>query len=214
MKNIDRIALSNGLSPEAISLSIVKKNRPAIERYIIKNGGNPHENPAILAAQACLIHENKIYHKQRMGTPDYFTAEDAVLAEEAVAAEFDGGEADDFSPAILGTVFKAGKKAIAKINEKRKAKGKKPILSGQRFKNLTEKIKKHVEIDTGENGATIKLKNINTAPPPSINEQSDLAIIKDAVIDQATEDAKADWMKKNLPIIIAAGIVAYLIFKK
>ena len=212
MQDIDSIAVGKGIPPSSLALRIVKENRPHIEAYVRRHGGNPHPNPAVLAAQACIVHENKIAYKQKMGVPDYQTAEDAVLAEDQISEDM--GESDSFAPALLGTIFKAGKTAIAKINQKRVAKGKKPILSGPKFQNLVNKVKEHVQIDTGENGATIKLSNLNTAPPIPLDQQSDLNIIKDALIDQATTDAKTDWIKKNLPIIAIAAVVLFVVLKK
>ena len=212
MQDIDTIAIKNGISPDSLALKIVKENRPEIERYVKMHGGNPDPNPAVLAAQACIIHENKIAHMQASGVPDYEMAENRVLSEDQTREDL--GKSDSFAPALLGTLFKAGKKAITNINNKRIANGKKPILSGQKFQNLVKKVGQHVNIQTNENGLNIGVTGLNTAPPKPLNQQSDLSIIAGSVMDQMETDKKNDYIKKNLPLIALAIVALILIIKQ
>lgn len=207
MQAVDKIAYKAGVKPEIIALQIVKENIPTINRYILEHGEVPEKNPIALAAQATLLHEGKIWDKiENGGIPDYEAAERQVLAEEQLQEE--QGEVSSFVGSILGVVSKAGNAALPKINKKRVAAGKRPLLAGEKGQKLLAKINRHVQLEayddamnTGNDGSgTFK----GTAGGIFLNE------LANEVERQKTMEA----VKKYLPFAIIAIIIIIYIARK
>lgn len=201
LKAVDLIAYKAKTKPEIIALKVIKENLPLINRYVVEHGEVPEKNPIALAAQATVLHENKIWHKiENEGIPDYESAEKEVLQEEQLLE--DKGEISNFGGGILGVVFKAGSKALEKINVKRVKANKKPILGGEKGKKLLEKIQKHAEIeDSSGNG-----KN-----PLSKYKDTDTGIFLNELAKEVEAQKTKKALKKYLPLIIV-GVFIIIIF--
>lgn len=202
IKGFHRMATEQGTQPENIALTVVEEKKPIIQRWVKEHGEKPYDNPAMLAAQATLLHENKIWQKmQKNAIPDYFDAENAVMAEEQ--HQEDSNYFDDFDGGILGAVLTAGDKALDRINAKRTARGKKPILAGERGKKLREKVKLAPEF--------IELKKGGIAT--GANSESDIAIIKDELINEIRRRETKEAVKKYLPLAIIVLVAVFFIGK-
>jgi len=199
MKAIDKMAVKAGVKPEIIALQIVKENQPTIEQYVIEHGEKPLKDPIALAAQATLLHEQKIWDKiENDGIPDYESAEKEVLAEEQAAE--DRGEISNFGGSILGVVFKAGNKALDKINIKRKKNGKKEILAGEKGQRLRQKIGQHIEIEA--------IEEMKKSRPGQTDffKKTDAGIFLDSLAKEVEAQKTKDAIKKYLPYIIIAVV--------
>lgn len=206
MQAVDKMAFKAGVKPEIIALQIVKENIPAINRFVIEHGEIPEKSPIALAAQATVLHEQSIWdalENENLGS--YEAAEREILAREQ--AMEDKGEISNFLGTILGVVFKAGAKALPKINEKRIAAGKKPILAGEKGQRLLQKVNSHMEIEElydQRNGKPLNSNFKNTTGGILLNN------LAEEVERRKTNDA----IKKYLPFAVIAVIVIIFIAKK
>lgn len=207
MKAVDEMALKAGVKPEIIALQIIKENLPTIQQYVIEHGEKPETNPISLAAQATLLHEQKIWDKvENDGIPDYDSAENEVLAEEQAAEN--RGEISSFLGSILGVVFKAGARALPKINEKRRKAGKKEILAGEKGQRLLNKVNRHVEIE-----AIYDAQNDARNNAGSKFKQTDAGIFLSSLSDEVESQKTMEAVKKYLPYAIIA-IIAIIYFAR
>ena len=208
MKALDLAAVTGNLPVEELALQQVKENIPQLRQYVIERGEQPENNPIALAAQVTLLHEQAIWDKvENEGIPDYEAAENQVLAEEQ--QKEDSGEISQFGGYFLGSICKAGQKALAKINEKRVAKGKKQLLAGKKGKALQAKIEKHIEVE----------KVIERQQPQKAQKENQLkntvagAFVTGFIDDVEKEKTKAA-INKYLPFIIIGAVALFLIGRK
>lgn len=200
MQAIDKMAVKGKTKPEIIALQLVKENIPAINKYVIESGEIPEKNPIALAAQATLLHEEKIWDKvENDNIGSYEAAEREVLAEEQAAE--DKGEISSFLGSILGIVFKAGSKALPKINEKRVAAGKRPLLAGEKGQRLLQKVNSHIMIEA-----------VNDNKPMGKNNSA-AGIFIDEVSNEVERQKTKEAIMKYLPYAII-GIVAIIYFAR
>jgi len=191
------------------ALQTVTENTPQVKDYLNKIAPEfPTENatPATLAAAVSTVHSSRINSemKENGSTPE--EAEENILNEdienEEIPNEFIGG--------ILGSVLNAGKAFLTKVNEKRKAQGKKPFLAGKAWKKLKDKVNKNegAFIKAGEaaNDVIAALKNDN----PSIDTGGVKSGIK-AAADALTDTAKKDFLKENGVYILGAVFLLVVI---
>lgn len=205
MKAVDEMAIKAKVKPEVIALQIIKENLPTVRQYVIEHGETPEKDPIALAAQATLLHEQKIWDKiENDGIPDYDAAENEVLAEEQAAE--DRGEISNFLGSVLGVVFKAGSSALNKINEKRVKKGKKPILSGEKGRKLLEKVGRHIEVEEVIDENTPDRNN-------SKFKETDAGIFLNSLANEVERKKTMDAIKQYLPYIIIA-IIAIVYFAR
>lgn len=200
MKAVDEMAVKAGVKPEIIALQIIKENLPTIQQYVIEHGEKPEKDPISLAAQATLLHEQKIWDKvENDGIPDYESAENEVLAEEQAAEN--RGEISSFVGSVLGVVFKAGAKALPKINAKRVKAGKKPILAGEKGRKLLDKVNRHIEIEEVYDAENNTGKRVGNK-----FKETDSGIFLSALSDEVERQKTMEAVKKYLPYIIIAVI--------
>lgn len=204
MKGVDKLAYVAGVKPEIIALQVIKENIPTINRYVMEHGEVPEKDPIALAAQATLLHENKIWDKvENGGIPNYEDAERQVLAEEQAAE--DRGEISSFLGSIMGVVFKAGERALPKINKKRIAAGKKPLLAGEKGKKLFQKINRHVQLEA------IMDAEDNTNDGSGVFKNTAAGIYLGALSDEVERQKTKEAIQRYLPfIIIAVVLIIYL----
>ena len=201
MKQIDKIAAKLNIPPEDAALQIISTNKPAFEQFVIDNGQVPESDNRNLAAQVALIHEYKIWKTVKGGVPNYDAAEDVVLSEQQQAEDL-GGNA--FDATLLGTAFKAARAALPKINAKRIAAGKKPLLAGEKGQAFLNKIGQHLDIV------------IKDAPKETTNgrlKNTDIGIIGGALKDQITKEKTIAAVKEYLPIGILILVAVYILGK-
>lgn len=207
MKAVDEIAVKAGVKPEIIALQIIKENLPTIQQYVVEHGEKPEKDPISLAAQATLLHEQKIWDKvENDGIPDYDSAENEVLAEEQAAEN--RGEVSNFLGSVLGVVFKAGAKALPKINAKRVKAGKRPILAGEKGRRLLDKVNRHVEIEAIYDAENDARKGVG-----SKFKETDGGIFLSSLSDEVERQKTMEAVKKYLPYAIIA-IVAIIYFAR
>lgn len=192
----EKIAQLNGITPENVALKIVHNRRKDIAAYIKNNGVNPAVNAQALALQAKLIHERKVADIQTKGIPDYESAENALLQNQIEQEE--SGFDNFIGGSLLGSIFRAGDSALEKVNKKRIEKGKKPILSGK----LIEKIRKNVTLTADEQRLVIAAKLPDNKPQPK--SQSEIKAAIDGIKESLEKDAKTDFLKDNILVVIIA----------
>ena len=206
MKAIDKMAIHAKKSPEVVALEVIKENLPTIQQYVLEHGQKPEADPVSLAAQAMILHEQKIWDKvENGGIPDYEAAEAQVLADEQAAE--DAGSISNFDGSILGVVFKAGSSALDKINAKRKAQGKKPILDGEKGQKLRDKIGRHIELERIDSASLGKKTN-------SKWKETDGGIILDSLAKEIEREKTKQAVKKYLPFAIIAIVLIIIIARK
>lgn len=212
-KTLGSLSQIHNLPADVIGQKIINQRRPEIESYVTAAGLVPAENPAALATQAYLIHNDRIENAmQRYGIIDVEAGENFVLEQDAQS--FDDNEQtpfNSFAPALLAVVGAVGKKGVEAINDKRIKNGKKPILSGK----FWDFLKNKTELSQDGSNLDIKIKGNPNAGEPS---QSELAAGFRAAQAELEAQAKADYLKKNLPLFIIIGIAViaaiYFIVKK
>ena len=206
---LQRLSNKTGIKPSTLGVMIVEEKRPEIERYVRKFGRIPAKNPVDLSIQATLTHENNVAKVMREKGLPYMDAQRVVFAQES-ALNFTGAE--NFAPALLGLVASVGKAGIEGINKKRIQNGKKPILSGKFWTNLKEKTK---GISLNSEGDDL---NVNIKGRKGTGEQTEIGAGLSGAQAELERQAKKDYLKKNLPIIILAlvgiGIGIYFLVKK
>jgi hypothetical protein len=204
-----RLSKKTGIKPAQIGVMIVEEKRPEIERYIRKFGRIPAKNPVELSIQATLTHENNVAKIMRTKGLSYNDAQREVFEMES-ALNFTGAE--NFAPALLGVVASVGRAGIEGINKKRIQNGKKPILSGKFWQSLKAKTS---GVDLTTDGDNL---NISIAGRKRTGEQTELGAGLSGAQAEIERQAKRDYLKKNLPIIILAlvgvGIAVFFLVKK
>lgn len=207
MQAVDAMAIKANVKPEIIALQIIKENLPIVQQYVIEHGEKPEKDPIMLAAQATVLHEQKIWDKiENEGIPDYDSAENEVLAEEQAAE--DKGEISNFLGSVLGVVFKAGAKALPKINEKRIKAGKKPILAGEKGQRLFNKINQHVQLEAINEAEREYYKSGESG-----FAKTDAGIFLGSLATEVERQKTMEAIKKYLPFIIIA-IIAIIYFAR
>jgi len=205
MKAIDEMAIKAGVKPEIIALQLVKENADTIKQYVIEHGEKPETNPIALAAQATLLHEEKIWDKiENGGIPDYDSAENEVLAEEQAAEN--AGDVSNFLGSVLGIVFKAGNAGLDKINAKRVKAGKKPLLGGEKGQRLRQKLDKHIELEAIYDRQNPKQGNGKFA-------KTDGGILLNSLADEVESQKTQEAIKRYLPFAIIA-VIAIIYFAR
>ena len=130
---LEMTAEKKGMSPDAIALLYMENNKVPVKKWLAKHGKKGSDNPASLAAQVLMQHDENI---QNFNGSSF----DGMPYDEAEANYFDemerqqdlgiDGLPDGFSfGAILGVAKKVGGKLVQKINDKRAKKGKTAILA-------------------------------------------------------------------------------------
>lgn len=214
MRTIHKIAAEKDIAPEDVSLQILNNNPEALPAFIKQSGQNPvSENQADLAAQAAMIHESNVAEKQDSGVPDYDVAEAAVYEDYEQAAE--SGDVDNFAPAIFGSIFTAGKKALEKINAKRVKNGKKPLFQGKKFKAMAEKVKGAIDVQTTATGLNVALNTIKRDNEVKTKQdQSDVQILIDAAMAEARKVETKAALKKAMPLILIGLVIVVIIARQ
>ena len=204
LRTHEKIAKLHGVTPEQVATKIVHNRRKDIAAYIKNNGANPALKPEALALQAQLIHQRKVADMQAKGIPDYEAAENALLQNQIEQEE--SGFDNFIGGSLLGSIFRSGDAALEKVNKTRIEKGKRPILSGK----LIEKIRKNVTLTADEQRIVIAAKLPENKPQPKSNSEIKAAI--DGIKESLEKDAKTDFLKDNILIIIIAfyGVVYLL----
>lgn len=208
---LNKLALKYNTTPDEVGKMIIEEKAPEVIRYIETNGHKPPKTIQGIAGMAAYIHEKKIQDKiKQTGNSDYTLAENSVFQDEAEAAEtasYNGEEYNDFAPGLLAVIGAVGKKAIEGINKKRESKGKKPILSGafwQKFKDKTSPVTVAAE------GDDLNIR-VNAMQGNKKMSDSELAAGWNSAKAELERQAKADYINKNKPLFIIAGIVAVII---
>lgn len=208
LQNLSNVS---NLPVDVVAQKIVDQRRPEIDSYVSAAGLTPEENPAALATQAYLIHNDRIADAmQRFGIYDVEAGENFVLEQDAQS--FDGNDHNafnSFAPALLAVIAPVAKKGIEAINDKRIKNGKKPILSGK----FWDFLKNKTELSADGSSLDVKLKG-----EPGEPSQSELAAGLRAAQAELEAQAKKDYLKKNLPLFIVIGVAViaaiYFIVKK
>lgn len=207
LNSIDLIAIKNGTTPANVAIETINGNLDKYRQFVIEHGERPETSPEALAAQVVLLHESKIWDKiENAGIPDYTAAEEQVFAEEE-QSEFEGN-ISNFNGSLLGAAYKAGVAALGKINQKRVAKGKKPILEGEKGKKLLQKIESHIQYE--------KVLQANEPPKKSNGNFANTTIgaAAMAAAESIEKDKTTEAIKKYLPYAIIVLILVFLIGKK
>lgn len=211
---LPEVARKRGLTPQQYALQVIKEKRPQIEQYV-KNGGNkPSKDDFILSTQATLTHENNVAREMRLENTDYNTAEENVfLIDQMREAQNFNDDYEDFAPALLAVVGAVGGKGIEAINAKRTHQGKKPILSGKFWDSFRNKTK---GVSVGTEGDRLII-GIDGKPTTAAEPNTAAGAAIEAMQRQLETEAKKDYLRRNLPVIIilaALAIAAFLYFKK
>lgn len=206
---LQRLSKKTGIKPTTLGVMIVEEKRPEIERYVRKFGRIPAKNPVELSIQATLTHENNVAKVMRTKGLNYQDAQRIVFEQES-ALNFTGAE--NFAPALLSLVASVGRKGIEGANSKRGETGKKPLLSGKFWQWLKAKTS---GISLSSDGDDL---NVNIRGRKGTGEQTELGAGLSGAQAELERQAKKDYLKKNLPIIILAlvgiGIGIYFLVKK
>lgn len=201
-----------GVSVDAVCLQHIKNNAPKVRKFVFDNGMQPSNNPAELALQALLSHEGNIRKRANLFQSDFEGAENSIFNEYGnarMAVNYDGEVYADFAPGLFASIFKAAKTGINKINEKRVAKGKKPILSSDKLKNFFEKAGQFVDVKSLGDDLSVLIKSQGG----SQLEQSEIMAGLRAAQGSIIQDKFGDFMRKY-GIIIALGVVAVVVVLK
>lgn len=123
------------------ALQTIQQNLPLVQGYVQQYGPQygqsvPYQNPAQLAMQAGTIYGQQVEDKM-FYVPDQDLAEQSVWAD--VSEDWGSENADEFFGSLLQSIVNAGKTLIDKINEKRAAKGKRPLFAGKGWQKIAEK---------------------------------------------------------------------------
>lgn len=211
-------AAQRGISPEQVSLEEVQQYRPQIESYVQRNGLQPMQNPAALAAQAVMIHENNVQEKlDGGGVWDEERAEELVY-DDAEALQDLTGEPDEFIGDIVGRVIRAGKTALDKVNARRRAAGKKPILGGKNWQRVTSKISKNEPIITDTlnrvdmAAATILGKEVAAASQANRGRgaSSDVGAAVSGIVQSVRRDEYGNAARRFVPVVLIVVVIAFL----
>lgn len=150
--------------------------------YVTEKGGAPLANPAELATQAYMYRQEDV---QDIAEQLDFDEEDAEYileeAEEEIAESFSGA-ADSFIGEILSAITPVAQRGIAKIAEKKQAKGKNGLFA-KAIKGLNKTV------------------NPGGTPDKETPEQ---------IIDRIKENEKKKEIQKMLPMIIG-GVLALIV---
>jgi len=130
---LEMTAEKKGMSPDAIALLYMENNKRPVKQWLAKHGKKGSDNPASLAAQVLMQHDENIQNfvgSSFDGMP-YDEAENAYFDEIERQQDLGiDGLPDGFSfGATLGVAKKVGGKLVQKINDKRAKKGKTAILA-------------------------------------------------------------------------------------
>lgn len=206
---LTRLSRKTGIKPRTLGVMIVEEKKPEIQRYVKRYGRTPSNNPVELSIQATLTHENNVAKVMRTQNLPYEQAQKVVFMEES-ALNFTGAE--NFAPMLLGLVANVGKAGIEGINKKRIQNGKKPILSGKFWQKLKDKT---AGVSLSSEGDDL---NVNIAGSKRTGEQTEIGAGLSGAQAELERQAKKDYLRKNLPIIILAlvgiGIAIFFIVKK
>lgn len=184
-----------------------KKNKPKFEKFVKENGIIPSENPEELAQQVVAARAEQIQEIMDDPNNPNDTPEEAADAwEEQQADEIESesyeGESNAFTEEALGAAIGIAKGAIAKIRDKRFAKGKKVL--GKSAAQWAAKKGSNIDVDTDGSG-NIRIKN---AANPNSNDPLSAAV---ADAKQGAIDAN---VRKYLPIALIAIVVIFVFFGK
>jgi len=199
---ISEVAAKKNLPPSTVALEVVKEKQPEIRQYVKNAGLRPDDNPVNLSIQAAMVHENKVLDKLNRGFQDYTAAENAVFAEDEVNSFMD--DYQDFAPALLAMVGAVAGKGIEGINAKREQAGKKPILSGKFWQNLKNKAASVEARPINENDLQV---NIRGRDRIGANPNTELGAGILAARVELENQAKKDYLRRNLPLFIIAAVV-------
>lgn len=198
-----------GLPQETVALANVAANQPLVASYVESKGLTPQPNPAALALQATQLFNSDVEAKMQDGVPDYETAFDAVIEDEQDAW---GEEADEFFGSVLTSVMAAGKALVNKINDKRKAKGKKPLFGGKGWEKIAKKVADNKEVVTdamtSAEIAFLALTKKEVAEAKAADAKP-LNAAKNAFVDDQTKQA----FKQYAPIAAIVLIAVFIIGK-
>jgi hypothetical protein len=214
MATVGAIAAMDNKTPEEVSEQIANNNTDQLVQYVQDRGHVPVSNTGPeLAAQATIIHEQLVEDRQLNGVPEYDVAEQAVFQDYTDYEEQMDTEPDEFGPEILGAIAGAAKNALAKINAKRAAKGKKPLFGGKKAKALTDKIKNAVDVKGTAEGVNVFVKTAKDEALNNPQDKTDLAILVQEGIKAAEKLKKQEYIKKYLPYAILLIVAVFLIGK-
>jgi len=210
-----------GIPPEAVAYLHVKANLPRLTKFVYQHGMMPSDNPALLALQAAVAHEKNIQSEMaKSGLLNYETAEDRLFNnitgpgyETRQGVNFTGEEENvysDFAPGLFASIFKSAKAGINKINEKRVAKGKKPILQGEGWQNFFRKVTDLVEAQGIGDDLRVTIKG----KPQQPGEQSELSAGLYAAHASLVQDKTKDWLRKNWPFLAIGAVLLIVVLRK
>lgn len=200
---MNKKAKASGVTTSDVALQIIANNVKSIQDYV-RRGGNIPENDLIkLSVQAALTHENSIAKKMRLENLSYESAEKKVLSEENRKQYF-SGEAEEFLGLTLAAITDLAKKGIAKINEVRNKKGKKPLLSGKFWQKLKSKGQKAgLELQQTDEGKISLSANL----PSNTGKQTEVGAGLEAIGTELESQKKKEFFKKNMIWIILGAVV-------
>ncbi len=217
---LQNIAAKENITVDTAALEVVKNRRREVEDYVAAHDVIPATNPATLAMQATMLHTAKVEDKINEGVSNYIEAENAVFQDEADFLRY-GETPDNFlGGSLLGSVLAAGKAGIQKLNEKRIAKGKKPVLSGKFWQGLKTSVGDKIAVNRDAEGYNIQI----AAPRPVGGQMTDAQQVlyaagKGFAVSEAERRAilAKEWFQKNSLYIIGAIVLIigiYFIAKK
>jgi hypothetical protein len=192
-----------GVTTSDVALQIIANNVKSIQDYVRRGGNIPETDLLKLSVQAGLTHENAIAKKMRLENISYEAAEKKVLAEENRKQYF-SGEDEQFLGLTLAAITDLAKKGIAKINEVRNQKGKKPLLSGKFWQKLKSKGEKAgLELKQTDEGKISLSANL----PSTTGKQTEVGAGLEAIGTELESQKKKEFFKKNMIWIILGAVV-------
>lgn len=205
-----------------IASQIVKRRAPKIREILKRNGIKPAPKSVNLAIQAAQLMEEKAVDKaMEMGLapePEMLTPEDIDMAEEQVyedeerAIEEDPENGfDSFDPATIAATFGAAKAAVGKINAKRQAAGKRPLLRGKKWEARQKKAAEAEKAESSRESARETAGNSAESERETRTErkqESTAKILKDAA-ESVVNKVEQDRIRQYMPLFIIAGIVLF-----
>jgi hypothetical protein len=211
---IKNLSNKTGLPPEQVAEMVLIEKRPEVEKFVKASGMKPAQNIRSLAGQVVLAHAKRVNDLAKVKNVDVDEAEKQIFSLAEYRSYTGGGnDVDNFAPVLLATAVSLGGPLISGINDKRKASGKKPILSGKFWQSLKGATQGLNLSPMGETGL-----NIGIEGRPSTGPRTELGAGLESLTAEIERQKKKEFLKKNLIWIILGvvgfGVLIYFIAKK
>lgn len=208
-KGLKALSMKTKLSPIQVSEMILLEKRPELEKFVSLSGMRPASNIKELAGQVTIAHANRVNKLARTKNIDPIQAEREIFALSEYRSYTGGGnEVDNFAPMLLAPALAVGKGFVEGVNEKRKAQGKKPILSGPFWQSIKDATKGISLTPQGEAGLSIGIEGRPMGEPTS-----GVGMGISRATDELINQGKKQWFRKNLVwIILAVAVVGFGIY--